>query len=124
MGEANFIPGEVADLSGDHISIDTALGSIVLPCAGFTAGEPRKKEAVTLCIRPEHFRPVAGEQGPTVSLGEARVTGGAFFGTHYRCHLQPAAGPALVAHLPQSASLREGQSLALAVKPDDVVILP
>jgi len=124
MGEANFIAGEVADLHGDHISIDTALGSLVLPSAGFTAGEPCKKEAVTLCIRPEHFRPVAGEMSPTVSLGEARVTGGAFFGTHYRCHLQPAAGPALVAHLPQSASLREGQSLALAVKPDDVVILP
>ncbi|WP_448949985.1 ABC transporter ATP-binding protein [Labrys neptuniae] len=123
MGEANFIPGRVADLAGEEARIDTALGSLVLPCSGFASKTAGKGDAVTLCIRPEQFRPTIGDAGAVVALGEAKITGGAFFGTHYRCHLQPSAGPALVAHLPQSASLAEGQSLPLAVKADDVVIL-
>jgi len=61
-----------------------------------------------------------------LSAYSARVAGSAFFGTHYRCHLQPCAADtrALVAHLPQSASVREGEIVPLAVRAADVVALP
>jgi len=124
MGEVNFIAGKVGSLDGAGALVETALGTIAVPTACFTAEPPRAGQAVTLCIRPEHFR-AAGRDGEAIlSLGQAHVTGGAFFGTHYRCHLQTVTDLALVAHMPQSASIVAGQAIPLAVNVNDVVILP
>ena len=88
--------------------------------------EPVEGQRVTLCIRPEHFRRSGGAEGPVTALGEAMVTGCAFFGTHYRCHLKPAgaADLAILAHMPQSAEVAEGQRILLAVNAADVTVLP
>ena len=126
MGEVNFVSGRVAAADASSARVETALGSLALPAQNFTASSPKAGDRITLTIRPEHFRADDRAEGPTVALGEARVAGSAFFGTHYRCHLQPCATDtrALVAHLPQSASVREGEIVPLAVRAADVVALP
>nr|WP_245312471.1 TOBE domain-containing protein [Rhizobium sp. R693] len=88
-----------------------------MPCIG---------QATTLCIRPEHFRRAGEGNGPATALGQATVSGSAFFGTHYRCHLTPTGAPQMriVAHMPQSAAVMEGQAVMLAVNVGDILALP
>jgi spermidine/putrescine transport system ATP-binding protein len=82
--------------------------------------------ATTLCIRPEHFRRAGEAAGPVATLGETKVTSSAFFGTHCRCHLKSAGAPDLsvVAHMPQSAAVADGQIVSLAVTLADIIALP
>ncbi|WP_426226808.1 ABC transporter ATP-binding protein [Pararhizobium sp. DWP3-4] len=126
MGEVNFIPGTVKSVDASSALVETAVGAMTLPIASFTASAPAPGRAVTLCIRPEHFRQAGEAEGPVVPLGEAKITGSAFFGTHYRCHLKPstAADLTVVAHMPQSADVADGQIVPLAVSLADIVALP
>nr|WP_245279829.1 TOBE domain-containing protein [Rhizobium leguminosarum] len=102
------------------------LGTVALPKSCFTAGLPSIGQATTVCIRPEHFRRAGEADGPVTTLGQATVCGVAFFGTHYRCHLTPAGAPetSIVAHMPQSMAVTEGQVVTLAVNVGDIVALP
>ncbi|AHK45266.1 MULTISPECIES: ABC transporter ATP-binding protein [Ensifer] len=126
MGEVNFVPGRIKAADASSAEVETSLGNLALPAANFTARAPRAGDAITLTIRPEHFRGNDKSDGPMFALGDARVAGSAFFGTHYRCHLKPCAtdGDALVAHLPQSSDVRDGEIVPLAVRAADVVALP
>ena len=123
MGEVNFVPGRLTAIEGETARVETALGALLLPRESFTAGLPAPNEPVTLCIRPEHFRNAGAGEGAQ-SLGTGVVAHGAFFGTHHRVHLRGPDGRLLVAHLPQTASVAAGGTLALAVMPADVVALP
>jgi len=126
MGEVNFIPGKVVETDAVSARVETALGTMVLSPSAFTVGFPSRNQAVTLCIRPEHFRRAGADEAGLVALGQATITGHAFFGTHYRCHLRPHTAPdmSIVAHMPQSAGIEAGQGVALAVNAKDVVVLP
>ncbi|KQV30019.1 spermidine/putrescine ABC transporter ATP-binding protein [Rhizobium sp. Root73] len=126
MGEVNFIPGQVKSVDAASALVETAVGSIALPITSFTASVLVSSQRVVLCIRPEHFRRAGEADDPVVPLGEAKVTGSAFFGTHYRCHLKPAKAPdlSIVAHMPQSAAVADGQIVPLAVSLADIVALP
>jgi spermidine/putrescine transport system ATP-binding protein len=64
----------------------------------------------TICLRPEAI----GLDGP-LSLGPARVTDAAFFGTHIRAHMAPLAAPeiTLVVHFPQGSTVTQGEVLPL-----------
>nr|WP_244499552.1 TOBE domain-containing protein [Rhizobium sp. AC44/96] len=126
MGEVNFVPGTVKAVDAASAKVETAIGDLVLAHRSFTAAAPTEGQRVTLCIRPEHFRRGDAATEAATALGQATVTAGAFFGTHYRCHLKPLTAPelAIVAHMPQSAGVVEGQSVALAVTASDVVALP
>jgi spermidine/putrescine transport system ATP-binding protein len=124
MGEVNFLDGRVKQSRGGSVVVETPLGPIGIPEANCTAASPEAGEAVTLCIRPEHF---CAEADPAaIGLGQAEITGSAFFGTHFRCHLAPeAAGDLnLVAHMPQSAKVGIGDRIALSVDPAGVTLLP
>ncbi|MDX3926089.1 MAG: TOBE domain-containing protein [Shinella sp.] len=122
MGEANFLPATVSGAARDEIEFETRLGRVALPGSSFAAGNPVKGQRVTLCIRPEHFRPAAGD-GPAISLGTARITGTAFFGTHHRCHLAAAGDIILTAHLPQTHTPEIGSKLDLRLKADSIAVL-
>ena len=106
MGEVNFIEG-----TGDGAVVTTPLGPIAIDGV---------RGPVTLAIRPEHARG-AGD----LSLGPARITDSAFFGTHVRAHVTPLASPGetLVIHLPQQASVRLGEEIELTVPRESVVAL-
>jgi len=126
MGEVNFIPGRIKNADSTGAVVDTAFGEVPLPTKCFTSGAPCAGQSTTLCIRPEHFRRAGEGDGPVTALGRATVTGSAFFGTHYRCHLRPVGCPdiAIVAHMPQSTAVAEGQTVGLAVNVGDIVALP
>jgi spermidine/putrescine transport system ATP-binding protein len=124
MGEVNLIDGRVISANDNAAELETPIGPVTLPSANFTAGRPVSGDRVKLCIRPEHFRSGAGVEA--MQIGEAAITGVAFFGTHYRCHLAPLAAfdVSLVAHMPQSAKVETGDRVALAVDPTGVTVLP
>jgi spermidine/putrescine transport system ATP-binding protein len=126
MGEVNFVPGKIRDIDGTGAVVETALGKVTLPKACFTAGSPSTGQGTMLCIRPEHFRRAGEGDGAVTALGQATVSNSAFFGTHYRCHLAPNGAPDtnIVAHMPQSTVVAEGQVLTLAVNVGDIVALP
>ena len=67
----------------------------------------------TLCVRPEAI----GVGGP-LSLGPARVTDLAFFGTHIRAHAAPVAAPGtdLILHLPPETAVMVGDVLDLSAR--------
>jgi len=126
MGEVNFVPGIVKSTDAASAMVQTPIGAVALPAANFTVSAPGTGQSVVLCVRPEHFRAAGEAEGPVAALGEARVTGNAFFGTHYRCHLKPAGAPDLtvVVHMPQSVAVTDGQIVPLAVNLADIVALP
>jgi spermidine/putrescine transport system ATP-binding protein len=125
MGEVNFIPGKVIGEDAREFDIETALGSMKLPIDAFGAGVPVAGEPTTLCIRPEQLHP-STERSLHTALCQAKIIDGAFFGTHFRCHLQPVAAPELilVAHLPQSTHLQVGEQIDVCVNPGDIIALP
>lgn len=119
MGEVNFLPAKVRGTTANETEVDTALGRFTLPSppgSGMSANQE-----ITLCIRPEHFRPSTTNR-PTISLGRGRITDTAFFGTHHRCHL--AAGETtFTAHLPQAYDPQVGAEIDLRPAADSIVMI-
>jgi spermidine/putrescine transport system ATP-binding protein len=118
MGEVNMLPATVRELAPEVAILDAGFGALAVPRAALADGGPG--DAVTLLIRPEHFRePGAG----AVALGAAVIEDVTFFGTHVRAHAR--LGPArIVAHFPQGAALVPGRAVALSVDAARVTALP
>lgn len=124
MGEANFLAATINGATAGEVRIETVLGEAVLPERAFAGAVPPARTAITLCIRPEHFR-IGSDAGAVVALGRASIIDSAFFGGHHRCHLRPEKAPEVMitAHLPQTANPRAGDVLELAVRADSIVAL-
>jgi spermidine/putrescine transport system ATP-binding protein len=125
MGEANFIDGRLEEAQDGRLRIATGLGTVEIPERAMPHGAPALGGNVTLVIRPEQFR-TGADTANIARLGRARIERLGFFGTHYRCHLQPDGADAreLVAHLPQSSPLKEGDTIDMIVDAAAVVALP
>ncbi len=67
IGEANFLPGRVADLTGGRVQIDTPAGRLEAP---LPASPLARQAEVTVCIRPESVR-----FGPPSPRGENVIDG-------------------------------------------------
>ncbi|MFK7868743.1 MAG: ABC transporter ATP-binding protein [Roseobacter sp.] len=107
MGEMNQIPA-----TATNTGIETAFGPF--PISHHTIG------AATVCLRPEAFDLAAGD----ISIGMATVQDAAFFGTHCRAHLVPAAAPelTLTVHLPPEQMPEPGAVVDLKAKSDTACI--
>jgi spermidine/putrescine transport system ATP-binding protein len=117
MGEVNLLPGTVETVGAEAVTISGRFGRLVLPRAGLDTAAPG--QAVTLVIRPEHFR----EPGPgAIALGAARIEDVAFFGTHVRAHAR-LGDDRIVAHFPQGAALSPGDDVTLSVDPARIAAL-
>ena len=125
MGEVNFIPGKIIAEQDRRFHVETVFGPIHLPINSFTAGTPYVGDETTLCIRPEQLRPIS-DNIERATLCRAQVVDGAFFGTHFRCHLKPENAPELilVAHMPQSTQLKSGDTIEVLVNPADIIAVP
>lgn len=125
MGEVNLIPGKVQSIAEQQIMVETDFGPVSVGAANYTAGSPGIGQGVSLCLRPEQLRPSADPLSRS-TLCRARVTNGVFFGTHLRCHLQPVDAPALslVAHMPQSSTVKEGDTIEVLFDAADIIALP
>ncbi len=124
MGEINFIEGMVTAHDAGMFAVETAFGQFALPVSAFSTALPAQGGKITLLLRPEHFRPEASASD-SLDLGRARIVSGAFFGTHYRCHLQPEAYPdmSIVAHLSQTSNLSQGDEVTMKVDRTNIVAL-
>ena len=124
MGEVNFIPAKIVAEQNNQVQLESVFGPISLSRSAFTAQPPLVGAQTTLCIRPEQLRPPTdtAERSPVC---RAKVVSGAFFGTHFRCHLKLENAPeiTLVAHLPQSTQVNEGDSVEVSISPVDVVAI-
>lgn len=125
MGEVNFIAGKTISGDDQQYVVDTVFGPVSLPAANFTAGLPRIGSGTTLCLRPEQLHP-ASDNHQHSTLCQARVVSEVFFGTHFRCHLEPldSSGLRFVAHMPQSSPVRAGDTIDVLFDSADIVAVP
>jgi spermidine/putrescine transport system ATP-binding protein len=115
-----MLPAHLRVVSNDTLNIRTDFGDLTLPRNSLEGPAPGPGAALTLLIRPEHFRePVPG----ALPLGTGRVEDAGFFGTHVRAHLRLGAAR-IVAHFPQAAALKIGDEVTLGADPARVVLLP
>ncbi|WP_329455517.1 ABC transporter ATP-binding protein [Streptomyces sp. NBC_01497] len=77
IGTSNFLPGVVASVDGDEVSVDTADGRLV--CRG-AAGRPAVGSEVLLSIRPEAVSLATSPQPDAVNRWAGEVLGRAFMG--------------------------------------------
>ncbi|MEM1048701.1 MAG: TOBE domain-containing protein [Pseudomonadota bacterium] len=100
----------------------TARDGIVETPFGLLEAAPPSAGDLVVCVRPEAIR--IGADG--FSLGEARVTDTAFFGTHNRVHLVADAVPDLtiVAYLAPAERVAEGDIVPLAADPASIRVFP
>lgn len=124
MGEANFIRGEVLQVSSRSIDVQTAFGVHRFPLSVLNGAAIDVGQTVEICFRPEHVR-LGVNAGKSCDFGQVEVTDVAFFGTHHRCLLQLAAlgDQTITAHLPQTLDLKDRGKLRLLVKPSDAILL-
>jgi spermidine/putrescine transport system ATP-binding protein len=122
MAQSCLIEGRVRAVADGSVAVETGLGVIEITAAG--AASPGPGEAVLVSIRPEHFS--CGAPGPGLQpLGEVEVEAVSFLGTHHQARTRHLADPVFrpVVTLPQGATVRPGERLALHVGRDTPVVL-
>jgi iron(III) transport system ATP-binding protein len=120
LGESNFIPGTVREITAERCCVDTPLG----PLMGIAAkGDLAVGARVVCAIRPEAF--TVGATGETSSSIQARVEHLTFLGGITYLHLRGTGDTPLAAVcLPHSAAgLGPGADVRLTVSAQDVVLL-
>ena len=130
MGEANQLEAIVDARDATSISVSTVLGKFHLPRDADANRNAFVGDTILICFRPEHLSHYSSNApartAPARSqleLGEARIVDIAFSGTHHRCRLQSGNGFRYTANLSQQESLEKGQSLAIGLDPNQVIIL-
>lgn len=126
MGEVNLIPGNVTAVNEQLYNVETKIGVINIPSKAFVKGSPGIGDKITLCVRPEQIDAVSSEKNIPTSLTPAKIVSGAFFGTHFRCLLEPDSAPELrlIAHLPQSSEMGQGKVVSLLIDSANITALP
>jgi spermidine/putrescine transport system ATP-binding protein len=117
MGESTLISGDVASVTGNAVSINTAFGS--LPIIG-SAGEGAK---VTLAIRPEHMRLIRDSR--SITFGSAEVTAVVFQGSFKRVVAVSTAlsGPTFIAKIPATHDVSVGDTVTPCCHIEDLIML-
>ena len=122
LGEANFLPGEVAQV--DPLQVTTAAGTLVSAVpSDVTAGEE-----VTCCVRPERvdIQPCEADEALPPGSVRAAVVGSTFLGEvrQYVCRLADGTEWKVTRLGERAEPLAEGTSVRLDAGPDDVTVLP
>lgn len=119
LGETNFVPGEIVEVSGETRAVRTALG--ILRAHG-DAGGPRQGPC-TLSVRPEAI--VVGIDDATENRFAARVVQATYLGESVQVTLD-ASGTTLRATVPEragGAGLADNGTVRCGIDPRDVVVL-
>jgi iron(III) transport system ATP-binding protein len=121
IGDSNFIPGTVREITNGNCVIDTTVGSLtgVSPPTPFSPGT-----SVLCSIRPHAFSVNDTPTGPNTI--PARILGVTFLGDLLHLDITATGDTLLqVVSLPASAGrYRPGDAVTLQVQPEHVVILP
>lgn len=118
LGESNFLPGTVRDVSGDNSTIETAVGQLTVTGVSMPSG------AVVICsIRPHALTILpSGADGPNRMM--ATVESVSFLGEVLSLRCRVASDTVLqVTILPQATEpFKVGDTLSLSVMPQQVAV--
>jgi spermidine/putrescine ABC transporter ATP-binding subunit len=114
VGTANFFPAKVAATTGDSVTVETALGRMILRRpTNLIAGE-----RVTIAIRPEHLTLSREATSPS-----GRIAAVSYLGDRRHFQVTLDGAPAIVA-APNSAAFEMGEAVHLGWAPDAVMLFP
>jgi iron(III) transport system ATP-binding protein len=135
LGEANFVDGTVAAADGQHVRVDTPVGSLLADlasCCG-PGGEALRiappRSRVTCCLRPKRIALSAGRQAGLAD-GAARIVGTVvrcvYLGElrQYFCDLGGSTWWKVFVLADGRPPLAEGQTVTLEIAARDVSLLP
>lgn len=121
IGETNFLPGRIAELSQDGVAVETAWGRFVGVCAD-SAWKPQPGGHVVLSIRPECWQFSSGKR--EVNAVSGRIGEATYLGEVSQYRFALAGMDLKIFELNPHPSVRPaGQELQAVVEKDDVVVL-
>jgi iron(III) transport system ATP-binding protein len=118
IGRANLIPGRVTGADENYTLIDSAIGPIA--CQKSPADTAGK--TVTVCIRPEFIRVLAGSAATGRNLLRGKVASLVFVGEAYEGEIQ-IADTRLVTRIEPTANINEGDEVALTLDRDHCFVV-
>ncbi len=113
MGDSNLIDGTVQRSLDGGIEVATAFGVI------FVRDTAPPGSPVALAVRPEHLRL---DDPDLQQLGEGRILGRHFIGSHQRCRIRVGDYEFMV-NVPAKPALEEDTLVSISVDPEDVILL-
>lgn len=118
IGRANLIEGKVAGEADGYMRVTTPIGAIACqPKPGAEAGE-----AVTLCIRPEFIRIVAGNAADGRNVFRGTVDSLVFIGEAYEGEIR-IGDTLLITRIEPFVNLNEGDPVTLTLAPDHCFVV-
>lgn len=127
MGDNNLFDATIRTVDQESITIDTALGELIVPVVVVPTDEngrlPQSGQSITIAMRPEQVQVMPqSDNTQMLNLGEARLHEHTFVGTHHACRFVHQHSDAkILAWLPQRVEPRVGEIYPLAVAGSDVV---
>ena len=118
IGRTNLIEGKVVDFKGRRALIDSPIG--IITCER-KVGTPEGRK-VTVCIRPESFEVLEGEEGRNLNTFKGKVESLLFVGESYEGEVSVGETRLIVRFNP-AAILKEGDEIKLYIDPKRCHIL-
>jgi iron(III) transport system ATP-binding protein len=118
IGRANLIDGKVTAIEDSHTIVDSSIGTIACQKSSDTS----VGSAVTICIRPEFIRLVAGDTSEGSNIFRGRVESLLFVGEAYEGEII-VADTRLIARIEPTAIVEEGDEIALSFDPNHCFVL-
>lgn len=118
MGESNILIGDVVEAFSGVACVRTGVGTLTVPTRAAIG------DRITLSIRPEQVIVGQAEAG-ALALGSGTVRETSFQGTHLRAHVAMGGNGNrdLLLRAPAATPLAIGDTVDLAVRPADIVVL-
>jgi iron(III) transport system ATP-binding protein len=118
IGRANLIDGKVTAVEDSYTIIDSGIGAIA--CQKNPDTSPG--DSVTLCIRPEFIKVIEGDKGDGRNIFKGTVESLVFVGEAYEGEIS-IASTRLIIRIEPTASVKEGDEIALSFDPDYCFVL-
>ncbi len=118
VGRTNLIEGKVVSIEKESILVKTAMGTIA--CKARIA--PPEGSIVTVSVRPEFVKVMAGGCGKERNTFRGRVESLVFVGEAYEGEIR-VGETRLITKIPPTASVKEGDEIGLCVDPESCALL-
>jgi len=118
IGRANLIQGKVKAIEDTYIIIDSSIGTVACQ----VTPDASVGNAVTLCIRPEFIKVLAGDSRDGRNIFRGKVESLLFVGEAYEGEIL-IADTRLIIRIEPTAAIQEGDEIGLSFDPDHCFVL-
>ena len=118
IGRANLINGKVAATEDSHIIVHSSMGNIACQKSPHAS----VGDEITLCIRPEYIKVIAGDTTEGTNIFRGRVESLLFVGDAYEGEIV-IANTRLVIRIEPTTTVEEGDEVFLSFEPDHCFVL-